>query len=118
MQLTSSLLFFTYGSGIFAATPKLLICSDSTTANYSLSSPLQGWGYHIGSYLTTPVVNLAKNGRSSRSFIAEGLWQKLLDQTSAGDFVLIEMGHNDESDPTKGKIPIIIYHPFSVDHLI
>jgi rhamnogalacturonan acetylesterase len=47
-----------------------------------------------------PVVNLARNGRSTRSFIREGLWDALLNQTEAGDFVLIEMGHNDDGDPT------------------
>ncbi|KAI0484183.1 SGNH hydrolase-type esterase domain-containing protein [Xylariaceae sp. FL0804] len=82
-------------------TPKLLICSDSTTANYDNSSDLQGWGYYIGDYLSLPVSNQAKNGRSTRSFINEGLWAALLSNTSAGDLVLIEMGHNDDDgDPT------------------
>lgn len=106
MKLTFPLLFSSFTAGSLAApkatTPKLLICSDSTTANYNLSSPLQGWGFHVPSYLSIPVLNLAVNGRSSRSFIAEGKWQALLDKTVAGDFVLIEMGHNDDSDPTKG----------------
>ncbi|KAF2405242.1 rhamnogalacturonan acetylesterase [Trichodelitschia bisporula] len=85
-----------------AATPKLLICSDSTTANYT-SGPLQGWGYYIGEYLSIGVVNLARNGRSTRSFIKEGLWSKLLSQTQASDYVVIEMGHNDDGDPTDPK---------------
>jgi rhamnogalacturonan acetylesterase len=78
--------------------PKLLICSDSTTANYS-SGVLQGWGYYVGEYLSVPVVNLAKNGRSTRSFIREGLWAELLKRTVPGDFVVIEMGHNDVRYP-------------------
>ncbi|KAH8594785.1 rhamnogalacturonan acetylesterase [Bisporella sp. PMI_857] len=82
------------------ATPKLLICSDSTTANYASTSVLQGWGYYIGTYLSFTVSNLARNGRSTRSFINEGLWSSLLSSTVAGDFVLIEMGHNDDGDPT------------------
>lgn len=102
MKRISPLLSLSLAAGVLA-TPKLLICSDSTTANYSLTSPLQGWGFHIGSYLSIPVLNLAVNGRSTRSFIAEGKWQALLDKTIAGDIVLIEMGHNDDSDPTKGK---------------
>jgi len=48
--------------------------------------------------MTLPVVNLARNGRSTRSFIREGLWDALLRQTNAGDFVVIEMGHNDDGD--------------------
>lgn len=44
--------------------------------------------------------NLAVNGRSTRSFINEGKWTSLLASTNAGDFVIIEMGHNDDVDPT------------------
>jgi rhamnogalacturonan acetylesterase len=47
------------------------------------------------------VINLAKAGASTRSFIGNGNWKDLLSHTSPGDYVLIEMGHNDESDPTK-----------------
>ncbi|KAI5918965.1 rhamnogalacturonan acetylesterase [Camillea tinctor] len=85
--------------GVAVADPKLLICSDSTTANYSEDDTLQGWGYYIGEYLSIPVTNLARNGRSTRSFINEGLWDALLNATAAGDFVVIEMGHNDDGDP-------------------
>ncbi|KAL0941969.1 rhamnogalacturonan acetylesterase [Colletotrichum truncatum] len=84
---------------VISADAKLLICSDSTTANYAADSVLQGWGYYIGDYLSIPVSNLAKNGRSTRSFINEGLWDTLLKNTVAGDFVVIEMGHNDDGDP-------------------
>ncbi|PSK41765.1 hypothetical protein B9Z65_9151 [Elsinoe australis] len=83
-----------------AAAPKLLICSDSTTANYATTDALQGWGFYAKDYLSMNVTNLAKNGRSTRSFINEGLWASLLKQTASGDFVVIEMGHNDDGDPT------------------
>ncbi|KAI0602194.1 rhamnogalacturonan acetylesterase [Biscogniauxia sp. FL1348] len=85
--------------GIAVAKPKLLICSDSTTANYSVNNTLQGWGHYIGEYLSIPVRNLARNGRSTRSFINEGLWGALLNKTAPGDFIVIEMGHNDDGDP-------------------
>lgn len=54
--------------------------------------------------------NLARNGRSTRSFINEGLWSSLLSATNKGDFILIEMGHNDDVDPTtdtkdRGTLP-------------
>jgi len=86
-------------SAVVSATPKLLICSDSTTANYT-SGDLQGWGYYIHDYLSINVINLARNGRSTRSFINDGLWAALLAQTSSSDIVVIEMGHNDDGDPT------------------
>jgi rhamnogalacturonan acetylesterase len=50
--------------------------------------------------LSLTVSNLAKNGRSTRSFINEGFWSTLLSNTAPGDFVVIEMGHNDDGDPT------------------
>ncbi|KAI1637417.1 rhamnogalacturonan acetylesterase [Biscogniauxia mediterranea] len=85
--------------GLVVAKPKLLICSDSTTANYNVNDTLQGWGYYIGEYLSIHVKNHARNGRSTRSFINEGLWDRLLNVTDVGDFVVIEMGHNDDGDP-------------------
>jgi lysophospholipase L1-like esterase len=43
------------------------------------------------------VENRAKNGRSTRTFIEEGLWRAITDSLRAGDYVLIQFGHNDES---------------------
>lgn len=54
------------------------------------------WGYFIGDYLSIKVSNQAKNGRSTRSFINQGLWDTFLSDTAEGDFVVIEMGHNDD----------------------
>jgi rhamnogalacturonan acetylesterase len=34
-------------------------------------------------------------GRSSRTFIKEGAWESALAAIKPGDFVLIQMGHND-----------------------
>ena len=42
------------------------------------------------------VNNHALNGRSSKSFIAEGHWQKVVEQIRPGDYVFIQFGHNDE----------------------
>ncbi|KAH7418855.1 rhamnogalacturonan acetylesterase [Cadophora sp. MPI-SDFR-AT-0126] len=108
MQCSLKLLFAVAAAGYASAvrtptpTPKLLICSDSTTANYANGSVLQGWGYWFNNYTSLTISNLAKNGRSTRSFIREGLWSSLLNSTSPGDFVLIEMGHNDDGDPASG----------------
>ncbi|CZR32737.1 uncharacterized protein FPRO_01962 [Fusarium proliferatum ET1] len=96
--------FSTILASVLLAAPiqaaKLLICSDSTTANYATGNALQGWGFYIQDYTALTVSNLAKNGRSTRSFINEGLWSDLLSKTATGDFVVIEMGHNDDGDPT------------------
>lgn len=60
--------------------------------------PLTGWGEPLGALLcnNTNLLNHAKNGRSSKSFISEGLWDNLLSQVQADDIVLIQFGHNDQ----------------------
>jgi lysophospholipase L1-like esterase len=42
------------------------------------------------------VVNRARGGRSSRTFITEGLWGDLIAGVRPGDVVLIQFGHNDQ----------------------
>ena len=56
------------------------------------------------------VVNEARGGRSSRTFIMEGLWDRLLADVKPGDYVLIQFGHNDISEingerVARGSIP-------------
>jgi lysophospholipase L1-like esterase len=64
--------------------------------------PETGWGMPFASYFDTTITidNRAKNGRSTRTFITEGLWQPVADGMRAGDYLLIQFGHNDEV-PTK-----------------
>jgi len=52
---------------------------------------------------TIIVDNRAKNGRSTKSFIAEGLWQPILDNLREGDYVLVQFGHNDEGKEKVGR---------------
>lgn len=81
------------------ALPTLFIAGDSTAAK-NKGDPIQGWGVPFADYFDPAklnVVNLARGGRSSRTFITEGLWDRLLAQVKAGDTVLIQFGHNDGS---------------------
>ena len=84
---------------------------DSTMADKPLEkpNPERGWGQLLPRYFRDPamVVNHAKNGRSSKSFRDEGLWQPVLDALRPGDFVIIQFGHNDEKkeDPTRYSDP-------------
>src|ERR1017187_568010 len=59
-----------------------------------------GWGpgFRASFGPGVQVVNLARNGRSSKSFRDEGAWAKVLPEKP--DFVLIQFGHNDQ--PGKG----------------
>ena len=43
------------------------------------------------------VVNHAIGGRSTKTFLNEGRWDKLLSEVKKGDFVFIQFGHNDAS---------------------
>jgi len=61
--------------------------------------PETGWGMPFVQFWdsTVTVVNLAKNGRSTKTFISEGLWKMITDQANEGDYVFIQFGHNDEA---------------------
>ena len=81
---------------------KLFMVGDSTVCNYGSETdkvyPRNGYGMWVGNYLNSnvTVVNLALSGRSSKSFLAEAEYQSLLSQISAGDYLMIGFGHNDE----------------------
>jgi pectinesterase len=81
-------------------TTTIFIIGDSTAANKDISGGKQerGWGMVLQSYFDDNIVvnNHAVNGRSSKSFIDEGRWDKVLELMKPGDYVIIQFGHNDE----------------------
>jgi len=84
---------------------KIFIAGDSTASiKETKAYPETGWGMPFVYFWdsTVTVVNKAKNGRSTKSFRNEGLWKQILDESSAGDYVFIQFGHNDEV-PTKSN---------------
>ena len=84
---------------------KIFIAGDSTASiKDTRAFPETGWGMPFVYFWdsTVTVVNKAKNGRSTKSFRNEKLWQQILDESSEGDYVLIQFGHNDEV-PTKAN---------------
>ncbi len=79
------------------ALPTLFIVGDSTARNQADL----GWGDHFAHYFDTTHINIANRahaGRSSRTFINEGSWDRVLAEMKPGDFVLLQMGHNDGGD--------------------
>lgn len=86
------------GAGQYAFTIHLM--GDSTMADKDISkgSPERGWGMVFENFVDdrVRVINYAKNGRSTKSFIDEGLWDKVKSNIRPGDYVFIEFGHNDE----------------------
>lgn len=89
----------------------LFLVGDSTCANKKLDkeNPERGWGQLFQALVDTTlkVDNHAVNGRSTKSFRAEGRWQRVLDAMQEGDYVFIEFGHNDQkiSDSTRYSSP-------------
>jgi lysophospholipase L1-like esterase len=80
--------------------PRIHLAGDSTMADKPTEppNPEHGWGQLLPEFFKEPamIVNHAANGRSTRSFITEGRWQKLVDALKPGDWVIIQFAHNDE----------------------
>lgn len=78
----------------------IFIVGDSTAANKNNpdTNPERGWGMALQGFFDSNVIvdNHAVNGRSSKSFMDEGRWAKVVELIKPGDYVIIQFGHNDE----------------------
>lgn len=88
----------------------IFMIGDSTMANKKLDggNPERGWGMVLPGFFSEDIKidNHAANGRSSKSFITEGRWAKVISKVKKGDYVFIQFGHNDEkADPTRHTEP-------------
>ena len=84
--------------------PSLFVVSDSTA--FSNGKNQRGWGDELRQFFDPEkinVLNRARPGRSTRSFRSEGLWSRVLAELKAGDFVLIQFGHNDADKVGEGR---------------
>lgn len=85
----------------FAQAIQVFMAGDSTMSIKGPKDyPETGWGMPFSTFFNeqTKVVNLAKNGRSTKTFISEGLWQQIESNLQAGDYLFIQFGHNDQSE--------------------
>jgi rhamnogalacturonan acetylesterase len=85
--------------------PTLYIIGDSTVRNDDATGH-RGWGSHIGNYLDTTRINISNQamaGRSTRTFIKEGRWDKVISAIKRGDFLIMQFGHNEGSKPDTSK---------------
>lgn len=96
------------GISASAQTPTVWVIGDSTANNASR----RGWADPFADYFDQEkahTLNRARAGRSSRTFITEGLWEKVRTELKSGDTVLIQFGHNDGGPPDKdlarGSLP-------------
>jgi len=88
------------GFGFSNDKPVFYIIGDSTVKNGDGKNTnlLQGWGSFIDEFFDTTRISIqndAIGGRSSRTFITDGRWDKILATLKKGDYVIMQFGHND-----------------------
>lgn len=87
--------------------PVVFITGDSTVKNADKDeNGMWGWGsqaYTVFDEEKCTVVNAAKAGRSTRTFLDENRWDVVYNSIEPGDYVLIQFGHNDIGDIDKNK---------------
>jgi lysophospholipase L1-like esterase len=96
-----------------AAKVKIVLVGDSTVTDRD------GWGagfkHHVAPEVE--VINMARGGRSSKSYINEGWWRQALDLR--GDYYLIQFGHNDQpgKGPERETDPATTYAEFMARYI-
>src|SRR5262249_45853700 len=115
-------------AGANAKPPTLFLIGDSTVRNGAGDGANKqwGWGEPIAAYFDPAkitVLNRARGGRSSRTFLTEGLWDQVLLAMKPGDFVLIQFGHNDggptnDTSRARGTIKGVGQETEEIDNLL
>jgi len=116
---------------VAAATKPVMVylAGDSTVCDQT-DLDYAGWGQLLPQFFAPPVglANYADSGESSASFLASGAeWGAVKSAMAAGDFVLIQFGHNDKTTTSadfqanitkmvsdakaKGATPILVSPP-------
>lgn len=79
--------------------PRVFLTGDSTVKNNDKDEDgMWGWGsqaYTVFDSTKCVVINAAKAGRSTRTFLYEKRWDEVYRSVQPGDYVLIQFGHND-----------------------
>lgn len=93
---------------------RIFIAGDSTACNYPHEGennryPQTGWGQVFCELFTDDVlvVNCARSGRSSKSFLCEDNFKYICDNIQKGDYLFIQFAHNDckKEDPSRYTSP-------------
>lgn len=92
--------------------PTLYLCGNSTVVDQS-NEPWASWGQMIPRFLNdqVAVANYAESGLAVATFIGQNRWTKILSRLRAGDYVLLEFGHNDQK--TDDRIGNGAFYAFS-----
>lgn len=105
--------------------PCVFFTGDSTVKNFDNEDDgMWGWASQASTIFDESritLINAARAGRSTRSFIREGLWDRVYKSLRPGDFVTIQFGHNDICPITDAKARGVIpgakdtLHVFKMD---
>jgi len=128
LTIFSIISIFLLAASIKPKPVQLFLIGDSTVKNGSGKGGdgLWGWGTVLPELFDTTKIkihNHAIGGRSSRNFLTEGRWEKVLDQLQPGDYVIMQFGHNDggavnDTIRARGTIKGIGNESEEIDNLI
>ena len=106
--------------------PVVFFTGDSTVKNADKEDDgMWGWASQAATVFDESKItlfNAARAGRSTRSFLREGLWDEVYNSLEPGDFVTIQFGHNDICPITDAKARGVIpgtkdtLHVFKLDN--
>lgn len=103
-----------YEAEDFQFSGKVYIVGDSTVCNYLPETTQKkgscGWGMKLAEQFEgVTVTNLARAGRSSRSFMKDNEYKIMCDSIGKGDYLFIQFGHNDErtAEPQHAAYPYL-----------
>jgi lysophospholipase L1-like esterase len=113
------------------ALPTIWVVGDSTASFHEDTMhegelAAQGWGPYFAQYFDPAkvnVMNVARGGRSTRTYRTEGTWGRVLEHVKKGDVVLIQMGQNDvfainDDSRARGTIPGIGDESQEIDNML
>jgi lysophospholipase L1-like esterase len=99
-------------------TPTVYVVGDSTASIYTSDLyPRMGWAQPLQDFFAAACATIADkalSGRSSKSFYDEGNWKPIQSALRAGDYVLVQFGHNDEKtdDAARGTDPFTTFQKY------
>ncbi len=93
--------------------PTIYIAGDSTSTDQP-GETHNSWGQMLTRFLKPDiaVANHGESGESLRSFFGEKRFDKIMSLIRPGDYLLIQMGHNDQKDTTPGAGAFTSYKDF------
>ena len=93
--------------------PTIYIAGDSTSTDQPVE-PFNSWGQMLTRFLKPDiaVANHGESGESLRSFFGEKRFDKIMSLIRQGDYLFIQMGHNDQKDTTAGAGAFTSYNDF------